>query len=216
MRPGDLIVGIDGDDISHWNRLVEVLSGGAEQQLALSVDRAGNRFETTLTPRLGDNDVLDVGFVPNPANFFEVRSYPLGQALVEAARKLGRDSLLLGEILKRLFTGRMSVRTLSGPIEIARFSGDATRTGDPSVVMSFMAFISLQLGILNLLPIPVLDGGQIALILFEGAIRRDLSLRVKERIMQVGLVILVSLMAVVLTLDLSKAIPDSWLAWLPF
>ncbi len=216
LRPGDLIVGIDGDDISHWNRLVEVLSGGAEQQLALSVDRAGNRFETTLTPRLGDNDVLDVGFVPNPANFFEVRSYPLGQALVEAARKLGRDSLLLGEILKRLFTGRMSVRTLSGPIEIARFSGDATRTGDPSVVMSFMAFISLQLGILNLLPIPVLDGGQIALILFEGAIRRDLSLRVKERIMQVGLVILVSLMAVVLTLDLSKAIPDSWLAWLPF
>ena len=216
LQPGDLIVGIDGNDISHWNRLVELLSDGTGQQLLLSVDRAGALFETTLTPRLGDNDVLDVGFVPNAANFFEVRSYPIGQAMVEAGRSLQRQSLLLGEILKRLFTGRMSVRTLSGPLEIARFSGDATRTGDPSVVMSFMAFISLQLGILNLLPIPVLDGGQIALILFEGAIRRDLSLQVKERIMQVGLVMLVSLMVVVLTLDVTKAIPDSWLAWLPF
>ncbi len=216
LQPGDLIVGIDGELISHWNRLVELLSNGAGQQLMLSVDRAGSRFETTLTPSVTDNDVLDVGFVPNPDNFFEVRSYPLGQAMVEAGRELRRQSVLLGEILKRLFTGRMSVRTLSGPIEIARFSGNATRTGDPSVVMSFMAFISLQLGILNLLPIAVLDGGQIALILFEGAIRRDLSLQVKERIMQVGLVILVSLMAVVLTLDVSKAIPDSWLAWLPF
>ena len=216
LQPGDLIVAIDGNPISHWNRLVELLSEGAGQQLILSVDRAGNRFDTTLTPGTGNNETLDVGFVPNPANFFEVRSYPIGQAMVEAGRELQRQSLLLGEILKRLFTGRMSVRTLSGPIEIARFSGDATRTGDPSVVMSFMAFISLQLGILNLLPIPVLDGGQIALILFEGAIRRDLSLQVKERIMQVGLVLLVSLMAIVLTLDLTKVIPDSWFAWLPF
>ncbi|HJO04831.1 MAG TPA: RIP metalloprotease RseP [Acidobacteriota bacterium] len=216
LQPGDRIVGIDGVVISHWNRLVELLSSRPGEPLTLSVDRAGSRFETTLTPQLGDNDLLDVGFAPNPANFFEVRSYPLGEAMVEAGRKLRRDSLLLGEILKRLFTGRMSVKTLSGPIEIARFSGAATRTGDPSVVMSFMAFISLQLGILNLLPIPVLDGGQVALILFEGAIRRDLSLRVKERIMQVGLVMLVSLMVVVLTLDLTKAIPDSWLAWLPF
>jgi len=216
LQPGDMIVAIDGDPISHWNRLVELLSDRAGQPLALSVDRAGNLFETTLTPLLGDNEALDVGFVPNAANFFEVRSYPIGQAMVEAGRSLKRQSLLLGEILKRLFTGRMSVRTLSGPIEIARFSGDATRTGDPSVVLSFMAFISLQLGILNLLPIPVLDGGQIALILFEGAIRRDLSLQVKERIMQVGLVMLVSLMVVVLALDVTKVIPDSWLAWLPF
>jgi regulator of sigma E protease len=110
----------------------------------------------------------------------------------------------------------MSVRTLSGPIEIARFSGGAARTGEPSVLMSFMAFISLQLGIMNLLPIPVLDGGQIALILFEGAIRRDLSLQVKERIMQVGVILLISLMAMVIVLDVTKILPSSWFSWLPF
>ncbi len=157
-----------------------------------------------------------MGFAPVASNFFKLRSYPLGEAVVEAGRELKRQSLLLGQILKRLFTGRMSVRTLSGPIEIARFSGQATRTGDPSVLMSFMAFISLQLGIINLLPIPVLDGGQIALILFEATIRRDLSLQVKERIMQVGVILLVSLMVVVITLDVTKIVPDSWFSWLPF
>lgn len=216
LQQGDIVTGIDGAPIDHWNVLVTRLDAAVGTPLMLTVDRGGRVIEATMTPLRGENDTLNVGFAPEPSNFFKLRRYPLGEAIVRAGGELKRQSLLLGEILKRLFTGRMSVRTLSGPIEIARFSGEATRTGDPSVLMSFMAFISLQLGILNLLPIPVLDGGQIALILFEGAIRRDLSLQVKERIMQIGIILLVSLMLVVITLDISKIVPSSWFSWLPF
>ena len=127
-----------------------------------------------------------------------------------------RQVSLVGEILGRIFTGRMSVKTLSGPIEIARYSGGAARTGDPRVLISFMAIVSLQLGLLNLLPIPVLDGGHIAIILFEGLIRRDLSMKVKERMLQVGMILLMTLMLVVITFDVIKSMPSSWSGIWPF
>lgn len=216
LRRGDLIVAIDGKPVGHYNPLFERMLDRAEQAVTLSVERGSERFEAVLTPQRNEQGTLVVGFAPEPEQLSKIRSYPFGEAIVRAGAEIKNQSMMLGEILKRLFTGRMSIRTLSGPIEIARFSGGAARTGDPSVLLQFMAFISLQLGILNLLPIPVLDGGQIAMILFEGAIRRDLSLQVKERIMQVGLILIVSLMALVITLDISKLIPDSWWDLLPF
>jgi len=216
LQQGDVVTAVEGQPIHHWNQLLEALADSVDEPLLLEVQRGVSQFETSLTPRGNDEGLIQLGCAPVADHFIKLRRYPFNEALVEAGSELKSQSLLLGQILKRLFTGRMSVRTLSGPIEIARFSGQATRTGDPSVLMQFMAFISLQLGIINLLPIPVLDGGQIAMILFEAAIRRDLSLQVKERIMQVGVIILVSLMAVVITLDVTKLLPDSWLSWLPF
>jgi regulator of sigma E protease len=97
----------------------------------------------------------------------------------------------------------MSPRQLSGPIGIAQASGDAYRRGIPYLIM-LVAFISLQLGIFNLLPIPVLDGGVILLLLVEGLIRRDLSLGIKERFVQVGIVFLLLLAAFVMYNDLVK------------
>ena len=98
----------------------------------------------------------------------------------------------------------MSVRTLSGPIEIARYSDAAARTLDPFMLFLFMGVVSLQLGLLNLLPIPVLDGGQIAVLAFEGITRHDLSLQLKERMMTIGVVLLATLMLVVLSFDILK------------
>jgi len=92
------------------------------------------------------------------------------------------------------------MKELSGPISIARISGDMLRRGWVEVV-ALMAMISLQLGVMNLLPIPVLDGGHIAILLVEGAARRDLSLRAKERIQQFGFAVLAALMIVVLYND---------------
>lgn len=216
LQPGDRIEAVDGAPVRHYNEMINLLVERGGQPAMLTIQRAGNTLDMPFSSELNDAGQLMIGFAPDPAKLFKLRSYPFGESVVRAGAELKRQSLLLGEILKRLFTGRMSVRTLSGPIEIARFSGGAARTGDPSVLLSFMAFISLQLGILNLLPIPVLDGGQIALILFEGAIRRDLSLQVKERIMQIGIILLVSLMAMVIVLDVTKIIPESWTTWLPF
>ncbi|MEO8383484.1 MAG: site-2 protease family protein, partial [Acidobacteriota bacterium] len=92
------------------------------------------------------------------------------------------------------------VKELSGPINIARISGDALRGGLLNT-LSLMAMISLQLGFMNLLPIPVLDGGHIMILLIESVARRELSMRVKERIQQVGFALLATLMVVVLYND---------------
>ena len=110
---------------------------------------------------------------------------------------------MLFATLKKLVTGQLSPRTLSGPIDIYKFTGEAWKGGALSY-FSFMAFISLQLGVINLLPIPVLDGGHIFILLVEGIMRRDLSIMVKERVMQVGLVLLLLLMGTVISLDVYK------------
>ena len=136
---------------------------------------------------------------------FERRSFGFTGAMARSGQEIRRQTALIGEILSRLFTGRMSVRTLSGPIEIARFSGATARSGDPFMLFWFMGIVSLQLGLLNLMPIPVLDGGHIAVLAFEGITRRDLSLRAKERMMTVGVVLLVALMLMVITFDILKS-----------
>ena len=103
----------------------------------------------------------------------------------------------------RLIRGTGSIRQLSGPIDIAKFSGEAARTG-LAPLLGLMGVLSLQLGILNLLPIPLLDGGQIAITLLEAAARRDFSVKVKERLLQAGFVFLVLLMVTVLAFDVVK------------
>jgi regulator of sigma E protease len=117
---------------------------------------------------------------------------------------------LILTVLGKLFTptakGGLPVSTLEGPIGIIRHSGDAARIGLPATIM-LMATISLNLGLLNLLPIPILDGGVMLLILIEGLMNRELSLRVKERIIQVSFVALLMLTAFVLYYDVVKMLP---------
>jgi regulator of sigma E protease len=106
-------------------------------------------------------------------------------------------------VLGKLVTGRASVRQMSGPIGIAQASGETARRGFKDL-LTFMAFLSLNLGILNLLPIPLLDGGHMAIIALEGLSGRDFSREMKERILQVGFVMLLLLMVTVIYVDLSK------------
>jgi regulator of sigma E protease len=102
--------------------------------------------------------------------------------------------------VSRMVRAEGSVKELSGPLSIAKISGDMLRRG-PIEFLALLAMISLQLGVMNLLPIPVLDGGHIMILLIEGIARRDLSLRVKERIQQLGFAVLATLMIVVLYND---------------
>jgi regulator of sigma E protease len=109
-------------------------------------------------------------------------------------------------LIGRIFQGSVSVKTIGGPIEIARISGSAAQTRSARIFFEFLGLISLNLGIFNLLPIPILDGGVIALLVVEGLLQRDLSLAVKEKIVQVGFVFLVLLMGFVVFNDLSKVV----------
>ncbi len=135
--------------------------------------------------------------------------FPLGQAFVEGWRRVESDFRMTLQVLGRLFRGKASMRSMSGPLDIAKFSGEAARTGAVPLV-ALMAAISLQLGIFNLVPIPVLDGGHLFLIALEGIARRDFSLKVKERILQVGFLMILALITVVLYNDLAKNIPAKW------
>jgi regulator of sigma E protease len=138
----------------------------------------------------------------------ELQRFGLAAALSSGVRESYRVTLQTFQVIGRLLSGRASVRQVSGPVDIARISGEAARSGFHSLVW-LMGLISLQLGIFNLLPIPILDGGHLTIIGFESVIRRDLSLKVKERILEVGFYLLIALMVVVLFNDIVKILPES-------
>ena len=213
LREADLIVAVDGTPTDHVNEVNAALIEADGAEVEMIIERRGSRHAVRFVAPRDASGNFPAGFAWGT---FETIRYPIAEAAARAGSEMWRQTQLVGEIVSRLFTGRMSIRTLSGPVEIGRLSGAAARTGEPSILLSFMAFISLQLGLLNVLPIPLLDGGQIALLGFEGLTRRDLSMAVKERIMQVGFILIVTLMAVVLTLDITKNLPTSWLEYWPF
>jgi regulator of sigma E protease len=112
-----------------------------------------------------------------------------------------RNCGMIFDVVIRLFERRLSLRALGGPIDITRQSGEAAQRGLLDLVY-FMALISLNLAVLNILPIPILDGGHILVLAVEGTIRRDLSLRLKERIVQLGLVFLILIFGIVMYNDI--------------
>ena len=130
--------------------------------------------------------------------------WTLSGSLVQSVRYNYEIAVITYKVIGRIFTGRASVKTISGPIEIANVAGSAARTGSARLFFSFVGLLSLNLGIFNLLPIPILDGGVIFLLLIETLIGRDLSLRIKEKIVQVGFVFLILLMGFVVINDLLK------------
>jgi regulator of sigma E protease len=216
VLPGDRFVRVNGQEIFDYSQVQEIIRGRPEMPTEIVVEREGELVTLTATPARLPEEQGGLGYLGIWRPIETSRHlYSFGGAMGRALSEMRRQVMLVGEILGRIFTGRMSVKTLSGPIEIARYSGGAARTGDPRVLLSFMAIVSLQLGLLNLLPIPVLDGGHIAIILFEGLIRRDLSMKVKERMLQVGMILLMTLMLVVITFDVIKSLPASWSIW-PF
>ena len=206
LKPGDEIVGIDGRKVLCASCVAYRLQTDKGKPADLEIHRAGQEIQVQVQPVysevMGEKRWrIGISF-PNP---MVVRQLPWRQALVAAVEDNARNCRVLLDILGKIVTRRMSARTLSGPIGIAQASGEAYRAGMPELIM-FVSFISLQLGILNLLPIPVLDGGVILLLLVEGVLRRDLRMEVKERFVQVGIVFLLLLAAFVMYNDLVKTL----------
>jgi regulator of sigma E protease len=123
---------------------------------------------------------------------------------VKSATFWKENSSLILDVLKRLFTHKVGVSQLSGPVGIARMAGQYAQTEGWGPKLGFASAISLNLGILNLLPFPILDGGMILLLLIEGAMRQDISLVVKERIYQAAFVVLVVFFAFIIFNDVTK------------
>jgi regulator of sigma E protease len=161
----------------------------------------------TITPMQGmgsdGQSVWQIGVTPKTHDGFEREGF------VPAVKDAGLETYLnmrqIVEVIGGLFDGRVSIRELQGVVGIARVSGQAAQRG-PMTLLGLMAVISLNLGLLNLFPIPVLDGGHVLMLAIEGLLRRDLSVGVKERFVQVGLVFLLGIFAFVMYSDILKLI----------
>lgn len=214
LKAGDVIVSVAGKPIQGapdqvFTKFVEAIGSAAPGPFPIEYDRDGKTGSVSVTPRKDPDGswkvgVEVVGDVPEV-----IERFPLRMAFKEGWRRVETDFKMTLSILGRLFRGKASMKSMSGPLDIAKFSGEAARTGAIPLV-ALMAAISLQLGIFNLLPIPVLDGGHLFLLGLESVARRDFSLRIKERILQAGFVMILALLVVVLYNDLAKNVPAGW------
>jgi regulator of sigma E protease len=137
----------------------------------------------------------------------KVGSLPFAAAFGKSVEDNKKTSLMILELMQKLVTRKMSIRTIEGPIGIGRAAGEAASEKGWTPILSLTSAISLNLGIFNLLPIPILDGGVILLLLVEGLMRRDISLQIKERIYQAAFVFLVLFAVLVIYNDIAKTLP---------
>jgi regulator of sigma E protease len=201
FRTGDEIRAVDGHPIADSKDFVGYIEKRAGQPVRIQVLRDGGLLTLPVVPRLENGrGVIGIGI-----GFYQ--RYSPGQAIVESLHYNVQIVTETFRMIGKIFTRQISAKgALAGPIEIAAQSGEAARTGF-KYLLHLMGFISISIAILNLMPIPILDGGQIFILLIEGIIRRDLSLRFKEVIAQVGFVMILLLMFVVIWFDLSKHLP---------
>jgi regulator of sigma E protease len=204
LRAGDEVRAVDGRPLASQDDLIAYVEPRAGQSLTLDVVRGGSVLQVPLTPRADEAGTGKIG-----VTLSVVQRFPPGQALVESVRfnwDLVRQTL---SMIGKIFTGEVQAKSaLAGPLQIAQKSGEAARSSFKDLFY-LMGVLSISIGLLNLFPIPILDGGQITVLLIESLIRRDLSAPVKERIAQVGLALIVLLMVTVLWFDASKMLTRS-------
>jgi regulator of sigma E protease len=204
LKTDDVVLGVDGKPITFSYQLKEAISKHPEQEIAMSILRGGQKQTILATPaRQGDEGLLgirigDDTYTDKP---------PVGEAITRAVTMNIEMSRLIFKTLGGLFTRQTSPKQLMGPIAIAQLSGESAALGWIALI-SLMASISLNLGLLNLMPVPVLDGGHIFIMALEGLARRDFSQAVKEKMLMAGFAVILMLMVTVIYNDLTRI---SWI-----
>lgn len=207
MQTGDLITSIDGAPVVTWGQLVDRVRASNGQVIQFVVRRDAKEIPIAMTPVRAmepDGDMVwQVGVSAVSHDFYERESFVASAKNSVASTINGIRQI--GNVLGGLASGKVSVRDLQGVVGIARASGQAAKRG-PIDLLFLTAVISLNLGLLNLLPIPILDGGHVLMLAIESVMRRDLSITFKERFVQVGLVFLLGLFAFVMYSDVVRII----------
>ncbi len=201
LKTGDVILAAGGEKDISYDRLLAAIKAHDNQPLTLTIRRDGVVQDVVVTPRMtGDKPMI--GAQISPVETRMVEPGPLEAAKL-SVQKNWEWTRSIVETLVGLFTRETSVKQLMGPVAIADLSGSAAEAGWIPL-FSLMAMISLNLGLLNLMPIPVLDGGHIFILALEGLARRDFSMRVKEKMLLAGFVVLLMLMVTVIYNDLMR------------
>jgi regulator of sigma E protease len=200
LRKGDVVVAAGRERNPSSQRVIEMILASPDQPLILEVRRDGAIQQIAITPRRsGDTPIIGVLFG------IELRESSPGplEAIKLSAIQNWKWTVLLGKTIEGLLTRDMPMNQMMGPLGIAEVSGSAAKAGW-AALFTIMALISLNLGLFNLLPIPVLDGGHIMILALEGVSRRDFSVQVKQKMVLVGMVLLLTLMGAVLFQDLAR------------
>jgi regulator of sigma E protease len=210
LHQEDKIVSLNGQPLYSIETMIESLQETKDQPVDLTVQRSGQTMQFHVQPVLASTEDPKerrwrLGFLNKGET--EVSQLPFSQAFALSLEQNRKNSLLLVELAKRIAQRRVSLKAVSGPIGIAQEAGYAAQQKGWTPLMELSSGISLNLGIFNLLPIPILDGGVILLLFIESIMRRDISLRIKERVYQAAFVFLILFAAVVLFNDLVKTIP---------
>src|SRR5215470_14280038 len=209
VKKGDRVLTVNGQPISLWGQFYDRIRASGGSPIALDVQRGTGQAHVVITPQKEPTRdgtfawVIGVGPVEN----FHYKRMAFTEAVNISSYKTYNTIAGTLDIVKMLLSGQVSIKQLQGPVGISSEAAKAVKRGFAWVI-SLMVLISVNLGILNLLPIPILDGGNILLLAIEGTLRRDLSLTFKERYIQVGLVFLLVLFAIVMYHDVLRQIPS--------
>jgi regulator of sigma E protease len=207
IKQGDKIVALDGQPLPSIQFMIERLQQTKTKPVQLAVDRNGQILTFTATPVLAPTNGEShyrLGFRNMPET--KVSRLPLPEAFSHSLKDNERFSVILLQLVGKLVQHKVSLKTVSGPIGIAQQAGEAAQEKGWTPLLALTAAISLNLGIFNLLPIPIMDGGVILLLFIESLMGRDISLPIKERIYQAAFVFLVLFAAVVIYNDIAKTI----------
>ncbi len=207
LKAGDKILSVDGHALHSASAILSYLQQVHGATVTLRVQTGSTVHELRVTPRMADSGdsskVYQLGFETEPPPF-HVQKLALPAAIIQSVKFNVKNSSLIIEVLHRMVKRQMAVQNLSGPIGIARETGLAATSPGWQPIIALMTVISLNLGIFNLLPVPILDGGVILLLLIESVLRHDLDQKFKERIYQGAFVLLLLFAAFVMINDITK------------
>lgn len=210
LQIGDRLVSLDGQSVTDWQEVVSRVRAIPEGKVTLGIERAGQREEFALTLAAKGEGKTRTGYLGAgvaggqwPPEMLREVSYGPVAAVGQALSRTWSMSLLTLDSLKKMVLGQLSVKNLSGPITIAKVAGASAQSGVGDF-LHFLAYLSISLGVLNLLPIPVLDGGHLLFYVVEWVRGRPLSERVQAWGMQIGISLVVGVMLLALVNDLSR------------
>jgi regulator of sigma E protease len=201
FEAGDVLLAVNGVRGLSREQIIEQIQQSAGRPVSFTVEREGRPIELTATPE-GPEGAAIIG-----VSLYDRELRRVDPTIVEAIRmsleQNWETTILIGQTLRGLFMRETPMAQLMGPVAIADMSGMAAQVGWVAV-FNLMAMLSLNLGLLNLMPVPVLDGGHIVILAVEGLARRDFSMRVKERILMAGAALIVLLMVTVIYNDIAR------------
>jgi regulator of sigma E protease len=210
IQEDDKIIAIDGKALPSIDAMIEGLQQTKDKTVDVTVLREGRKLDFQVAPVLASTEEANekryrIGFIPSAE--MKVTRLPFGEAVNQSLAETKKDSLLILELVQKMIRRKISTRSIEGPIGIGRAAGDAVKEKGWTPILALTSAISLNLGIFNLLPIPILDGGVILFLFLETLMGRDISLNIKERIYQAAFVFLVLFAAMVIYNDLKKTLP---------